>query len=164
MGSQPGKERRPFTHFAIKHGFSHQKRFPGLSLLASPPGRQIPSVPQQITPASCLHYAAVMMCLFLAPRGSDSAQLRQWQWKSFKPRAGFAASPPPPCCNSEHKTLLWKRQKKKKESRWDLSSVKKEWIYSPQDMALLFKHSPQAVVGCSYQKLGMYRPTLCPHL
>lgn len=74
---------------------------------------------------------------------------------------------PPPCCNSGLQCRTqdsFVEKKKKKESHWDLSSVKKEWIYSPQDVALLFKHSPQAVVGCSYQKLGMYRLTLCPHL
>lgn len=91
--------------------------------------------------------------------GNDSGNLS-------KPRAGFAA--PPSLLQlglaARNTRLFCGKGKNKKESHWDLSSVKKEWIYSPQDMALLFKHSPQAVVGCSYQKLGMYRLTLCPHL
>ena len=120
MGSQPRKERRPFTHFAIKHGFSHQKRFLGLSLPASPAGRQIPSVPQQITRASCLHYVVVMMCLLLAQRGSDSAELLAMTVEIFQALSWICSFPLPIAIqahSAEHKTLLWKKRKKKKKER-----------------------------------------------
>lgn len=93
---------------AIKHGFSHYKDFQGFPCLSQEADSQCPAAD---CTASCLHYVAAMMCLFLALRGSDCGAL-QWQWKSFKPWAGFAASSFE--MQVEYKTLLWKKKLKKK--------------------------------------------------